>query len=86
MSSSITFKCDNKLFTVNKNPDNGLHRLNAMTFYEEVFPSVRCAYEQINFSTGNKLFYLINTKEQDWLQVDIETGENIINILKNPLI
>jgi len=29
---------------------------------------------------------LINTKEQDWLQVDIETGENIINILKNPLI
>ena len=65
-----------KAFTVDTNVmETPLHRVNAMTFYEQVTPFILLAktFEE----NPDELFYLILTKEDDWVQVDLKTGENI---------
>jgi len=81
----VTFKSDNKTFTVDLINQPGIWRQNAMTWYQFVHPSVLLASEvstNVNSGVAKKLFYLIYTCENDWVQVDITTGENVLNILK----
>ena len=63
----------------------GLYRQNAMTLYQEIYTFCILASEistDPNIIAGNPLFYLLFTKEDWWVKVDITTGENIINIIK----
>ena len=72
----VQFVNDGQTFTVDTNVmETPLHRVNAMTFYEQVTPFILLAktFEE----NPDELFYLILTKEDDWVQVDLKTGENI---------
>ena len=86
--SSTTFQYNNQMYTFDGPNTIGLYRQNAMTVYEEVFQGVILAREiptDPNIPNGPKLFYLLFTREQGWLQVDITTGENLINIIRNQI-
>ena len=88
MSNPVTFQYVNKVYTVDTVNQPGLWRQNAMTWYQFVFPYVLLAREvsnNPNFEDGKELFFLIYTREEDWLWVDLETGKNIVNILKNQI-
>ena len=88
MSSAITFKYNNQLYTFDDIANNGLYRQNAMTIYEEVFRGIILAREvpaDPNIMNTQKLFYLVSTEERGWLQVDITIGENLLNILNNKM-
>ena len=83
-----TFKHENKMYTVDTVNHPGLWRQNAMTVYQFVFPYVILATEitvqpNVGITYGTKLFYLIFTRESNWLQVDLNTGDNLVNIYKS---
>ena len=88
LMSSLTFQFNNKMYNFDVN-SFGLYRQNAMTVYEGVMDGIILAREvpaDINVMNSQKLFYLIFTREVGWLQVDITTGENVINIARNQII
>lgn len=72
----VQFVHEDHTFTVDTGVTSpSLHRVNAMTFYEQVTPFIMLAktFEE----NPSELFYLIMTKESDWVQVDLKTGEEI---------
>ena len=87
----MTFQYENKTYTIDDDNHPGLWRQNAMTIYQFVFPNIIQAYNMSTPSTninstnmcGEELFFLIYTREEDWLRVDLNTGHNIVNIIKN---
>jgi len=83
MSLPVTFKFDNKLYNVDINKNLGLYRQNASTAYEHVYTFMIRASELTNCAIGQPLFYLVATQENGWVQVDVNTGENLLNIFKN---
>ena len=88
LMSSLSFQFNNKVYNFDVN-SFGLYRQNAMTVYEGVMDGVILAREvpaDINVMNSQKLFYLLFTREVGWLQVDITTGENVINIARNQII
>jgi hypothetical protein len=90
MTNPVTFKYNNKNYTVDQDNQPGLWRQNAMTLYQFIFPHILLARE-LGISTFpncddcKELFYLIYTREEDWLRVDLSTGKNIVNILNNQI-
>jgi len=87
LMSSLAFQFNNKVYNFDFN-SFGLYRQNAMTVYEGVMDGVILAREvptDINVMNSQKLFYLIFTREVGWLQVDITTGENLINVIRNQI-
>ena len=85
---STTFKYENHIYTVDTVNQPGLWRQNAMTAYQFVFPYIILATEitvqpNVGITNGPKLFYLIFTRENHWLPVDVNTGENLVNIFKS---
>lgn len=85
MNNPVTFKYDNKQYKVDTLNQPRLWRNNAMTLYQFVFPYIICAREIFsnNINPGLSLFYLIYTCEEGWLQVDVNTGANVVNIFNN---
>ena len=91
MTNVITFQHENKTYTVDDDNQPGLWRQNAMTIYQHIFPTVIHAYSMSTATTntnnmnmcGDELFFLIYTREENWLRVELTTGYNIVNILKN---
>jgi len=82
-NDTVYIKEENQLWEIDKESVTvGLFRQNAMTFYQEVSPYLILAQA---FDTGNPLFYLVKVKNHPrfWVQVDIDTGDNVYNILKN---
>ena len=63
----------------------GLFRQNAMTFYEELTPYLILAR---NIENNEQLFYLVKCKDyfKQWVQVDLNVGDNIYNILSKKFI
>ena len=59
----------------------GLYRQNAMTYYEDLTPYLVLAR---NVENHHHLFYLAKCKNHPtgWVQIDLDTGENIYNIHK----
>ena len=86
MNNPVTFRYNNKQYTVDTVNQPGLWRNNAMTWYQFVFPHIICAREIYpnNTNPGPTLFYLIYTREENWLQVDVNTGLNVVNIFNAP--
>lgn len=85
MNNPVTFRYNNKDYTVDTVNQPGIWRNNAMTLYQFVFPHIISA-QQLYLPTMNSgpiLFYLIYTREEDWLQVDVNTGLNVVNIFNN---
>ncbi len=81
-NDTVYIKDDNQLWEIDIESDSvGLFRQNAMTFYQEISAYLVMAQ---SFDTGNPLFYLVKVKNHPrfWVQVDIDTGDNVHNILK----
>lgn len=83
VKSGKTFiKDDNQLWEVDVDETTlGLFRQNAMTYYEELTPYLILAR---NVENHEQLFYLVKCKNhpRQWVQVDLNTGDNIYNIRK----
>jgi len=78
----VQFVHDGLTFTVDTNvTEPPLYRVNAMTLYEKVTPFILIAktYEE----NSKELFYLILTKEDDWVQVNLKTGAEITCEIEN---
>ena len=82
MNNPVTFTYNNKQYTVDTVNQPGLWRNNAMTWYHFVFPHIISAQQLYlpTMTSGPILYYLIYTREEDWLQVDVNTGSNIVNL------
>ena len=80
-----TFMYNNKMLTVETDEDNvhGLHRMNACTLYSAPVLYARCAHPVGN--ENQKLFYLLFTKEEGWVQVSVDLAEEILNSLPKPM-
>ena len=81
-NDTVYIKDDNQLWEVDIESDSvGLYRQNAMTFYQEISAYLVMA-QSVN--TWKPLFYLVKVKNhpRSWVQVDIDTGANVHNILK----
>lgn len=78
----VQFENDGQTFTVDTNVmELPLYRVNAMTFYEQVTPFILLAK---TFEENPKdIFYLVLTKEDGWVQVDLETGGKITCEIEN---
>jgi len=81
--AATTFTHENKTYTVDTVNQPGLWRQNAMTLYQFARPFIIVASEvdvlpNVGITSGAKLFYLIFTRESNWLQVDMATGDNLM--------
>lgn len=86
MSVPVTFQYHNKVYTVDEDNQPGIWRLNAMTWYQALFPFILIAREVRNIQdveNGRELFFMIFTREEKWVSVDLNTGRNVINIINN---
>ena len=81
-NDTVYIKDDNQLWAVDIESESvGLYRQNAMTFYQEISA---CLVMAQSVNTWKPLFYLVKCKShpRTWVQVDIDTGSNVRNILK----
>jgi hypothetical protein len=82
-SGKVHVKENNQLWEVDvDSASTGLYRQNAMTYYEELTPYLILAR---NVENHDQLFYLVKclSHPRQWVQVDLDTGDNIYNIQKN---
>lgn len=78
----VFVKDQNQLWEIDVDSTPGLYRQNAMTYYEPLTNYLVLARSVTDHS---RLFYLVKCKDHpnQWVQVDVVTGENIYNIRDN---
>ena len=77
-------KVNNQEWEIDVDSDEaGLYRLNAMTYYMVLTPYLILAKD---LTSHANLFYLVKCKNHPhgWVQVDLDQGDNIYNIVKSP--
>ena len=81
-SGKVFVKDRNQLWEIDVDSTPGLYRQNAMTYYE---PLTNYLVLARSVTDQSRLFYLVKCKDHpnQWVQVDVVTGENIYNVRDN---